>query len=335
VQLADSARIALRRTLLASAAAIPGVESASWVMTVPMVQGNATYLAVPGVDSVDRLGEFSYQATTPAYFRTMGTRILRGRGITAADHGNAPRVVVVSASMARTLWPGRDPIGQRLRVFADTMPWATVVGVAEDVVQRDLTAGNRLQYYLSIDQYWPAAGFGLVVKTHGDPARAAATVRRVLQAAMPGESYVTVRPFRELVEAAQRAWRLGATMFVTLGVLALVVAAVGLYGVVAGNVAQRMHELGVRAALGARAPDVVALVVAQGLRYAVAGIGLGSLLALGTSRWLQPLLFEASARDPAVFGGVAAAIVLVAAAASAVPALRAARADPAVILRAD
>jgi ABC-type antimicrobial peptide transport system permease subunit len=146
---------------------------------------------------------------------------------------------------------------------------------------------------------------------------------------------VTVRPLSETVDGERRSWRVGATMFVAFGVLALIVAAVGLYGVVAYNVAQRMQELGVRVALGAQTRDVVRLVVGQGVRFAVAGVTLGTVLALLAARWVQPLLFAQSATDVRVFAAVGAVLIVVAVAASALPARRATRLDPNAVLRAD
>jgi ABC-type antimicrobial peptide transport system permease subunit len=237
--------------------------------------------------------------------------------------------------MARTLWPDDSALGKCFRMRVDTARCTTVVGVAEDMVQRDLANTQRLHYYVSIDQYTRTWGNGLVLRTRGDPAVLAEPIRRALQRVVPGSSYVTVRPLGDVVAEAQRSWRLGATLFVALGALALVVAAVGLYGVIGYGVTQRMHELGVRVALGARRADVVGLVVAQSLRFAVGGAAAGVGLALLMARWLQPLLFRQSATDPVVFAGVSGAMIVVALVASAVPAIRASRADPMTALRSE
>ena len=169
----------------------------------------------------------------------------------------------------------------------------------------------------------------------GDAPRQMERVRRALQQMMPGQAYVTVAPLEDAVDRQRSSWRLGATMFVAFGVLALVVAAIGLYGVIAYSVTQRMHELGVRVALGARSHNIVRLVVGQGISFAAAGAAIGLAIALLAARWVQPLLFQESARDPVVFTFVGVAIALVAVAASAVPALRATRADPNVALRSE
>jgi putative ABC transport system permease protein len=154
-----------------------------------------------------------------------------------------------------------------------------------------------------------------------------------LQAVMPAPGYVTVAPLEDIVDKQRRSWTLGATMFVAFGALALIVAAVGLYGVISYNVAQRMHEVGIRIALGAQAGDVVRLVVGQAVIFAGAGVALGIVGALGAARWIEPLLFGESARDPLVYSVVAATIGVVSLIASAAPALRATRADPNAALR--
>ena len=332
----DSAqRVALRRQLVATAQAIPGVEHAAWVSSVPFWSTSTTGFSVPGIDSVARLGRFRYTTTTPDYFGAMGTRILRGRGFTDADRQGAPLVAVVSIGMARVLWPDRDAIGQCIRVGRPPDPCMTVVGVAEDIVQdqEQLPGGPRYNYYLPIEQFRPTGGNYVMVRMRGPVAPQAETVRKALQAVMPGESYVTVRPLVEIVDDVRRSWRLGSTVFVAFGLLAVLVAAVGLYGVIAYNVTQRMHELGVRAALGAKARDIVRLVVGQSARFALAGVVVGVLLALLSGRWLQPLLFEQSARDPAIYVAVGAVMMAVAIIASMAPALRAAAADPNTALR--
>jgi hypothetical protein len=292
-------------------------------------------LHVAGIDSVDRLGDFYYHAVSPDYFRTMGTRIRRGRAFTAADTRNAPLVMVVSESMAKKLWRGRDAIGQCVRVGEDTVPCTEVVGIAQDIKRGSLSDDTGLQYYLPIEQLERGIGGGLFVRTRGDAKTYSETLRRALQKEMPGASYVTMIPFGDIVSGQMRSWTLGATMFTVFGVLALLVAAVGLYSVIAYNVAQRTQELGVRIALGARSPDVVRLVVGEGMRVSVMGIAIGSAVALASARYVGPLLFDVSPVDPTVFVVVAGTLVVVAAAASVIPAWRASRVDPSVALRGD
>jgi hypothetical protein len=268
----------------------------------------------------------------------MRTRILRGRSFLAGLRPGSPFEVVVSEGMAKVLWPGRDAVGQCIQIGGGRggpPPCSTVVGVAEDMVQDDLTGEQHFNWYMSVEQMPNEQGTGLLVRVRGDPVVEAESIRRALQQVMPGESYVTVQPLQENVAAARRSWRLGATLFTVFGGLALLIAAVGLYGVIAYNVAQRMHELGVRRALGARRTHIVKLVATQSVRVALTGTALGIMIALWAGRWLQPLLFEQSARDPLVHGGAAALMVLVALAASAIPAARASQADPNLALRTD
>ena len=329
----DSARNAgLRRELLKAAQTIPGVEHASLQLTVPFWVTWDLNLYVPGIDSVGRLGEFYLNAVTPEYFATLGTRILRGRGIEAQDGEHAPRVMVVSQAMAKTLWPGRDPIGQCVKVDADTAPCTYVVGVAENIKSQQLGDDPGLSYYLSTAQWHPEQG-GLFLRTRGDAPRHAETIRRALQRVMPGAAYVTVTPLRDILGEQTRSWQLGATMFLAFGALALALAAIGLYSVMAYNVAQRTQELGIRATLGAQQRHLVWLVINEGLRVGVVGIVLGVLIALAGGQWLGPLLFQESPHDPLVFGCVTLVLLGTTVLASFVPSRRAARVDPMVALR--
>jgi predicted permease len=331
----DSAnKVALRARLLERARNLPVVSSASLQVTIPFWGMWSTGLYVQGIDTVSRLGQFDLNAVSPAYFALMGTRILRGRGFTEADIAGAPRAMVVSESMAKTLWPGKNAIGQCIRVSADTMPCTYVVGIAENIKERGLSDDPGLFYYLPAAQFAPGTG-GLVVRTRGDAAEAVEGIRRELQKEMPGASYVTVTPFATVLGRETTSWKLGATMFVAFGVLALIIAAIGLYSVIAYNVAQRTHEMGVRVALGAQARDVAQLVVTEGVRLGGVGVLLGAAIALSAGKWLKPLLFEQSPRDPTVFGVVTLVLLAVTIAASWIPARRASRVDPSVALRSE
>lgn len=329
----DAGQRAMRSVLLTTAQALPDIESAAWVSSAPFVSTSSTTLYVDGMPDANSLGAFSFQATTPDYFRTMGTRILSGRGLTAEDRGGAPPVAVVSASMARVLWPRQQPIGKCFRMREQSAPCMTVVGVAEDMVQREIADNRRYHYYLSIDQYTRTWGNGLLLRLRGDPLREAESIRAALQRVMPGESYLRVLPLAALVQDARRSWRLGAAVFVAFGALTLAVAAIGLYGLIRYNVTERWHELGVRVALGAQRVDLLRLVVGEGVSLAGLGIIGGLPIAWFAARWMQPLLYQQSASDPLIYLAVTIAILFVAVAAVAPPAIRAASADPNIALR--
>jgi putative ABC transport system permease protein len=332
------ARADLRARMLETALARPDVMRGGWTNSAPFDDGTSTLLlGVPGIDAVSRLGRFTYQVVSADYFHTVDTHIVRGRGFTDADRVDAPPVVVVSEAMAATLWPGQEPLGKCLRYAwqgdVDTAPCATVVGVAENAVY-DPASDLPLRYYIPDTQLDFGATW-LLLRMSDDPATAAEDVRRTLQAVMPGLAEVTVEPAQDMVLAKRRSWRVGATMFVALGSLALLVAGMGLFAIVAFHVEQRRHELGVRVALGARGPDVLRIVVRQALGPAGGGIVAGSVVSLLGARWVQPLLYEQSARDPTVFGGVGLVLIMVALIASAVPAARALRTDPNHVLQAE
>ena len=331
----DSIQVPLRRTLLASAQALPQVEAAAWVSSAPFISTSSTDLYVDGIDSVGVFGTFTYQATTPDYFRTMGTPILQGRGIEEGDREGSPPVAVVSQSMADVLWPHGDAMGRCFRMRTADGPCRTVVGIAEDIVQLDLTQDRRFQYYLPIEQYPRTWGNGMLLKLRGEGAGTVQEVRSALQNLVPVGSYFRVRALDEVVQNERRSWRLGATMFVAFGLLALLVTAVGLYGAIGYDVAQRMHEIGIRVALGARTTTTLRYVLGRGARYVLVGVALGTAAALLAGRWIEPLLFETSATDFRIYAGVAAVMVVVALAAGAPPASRAARADPVDAIRSD
>jgi putative ABC transport system permease protein len=328
-------RVTLERRLSEAASSIPGVAAASPAPSIPFWVGEGRNLFVSGVDSVGVLGDFTLQAGNAEYFRVMGTRILRGRGFDAGDRAATPRVTVVSAGMANAIWPGQDPLGKCLRIGADTAPCTTVVGVAEDLHMSSLTEAREFTYYVPIEQYDNGATGMLLVRVAGDAATYAEPVRRALQPLMPGEGYLVATPLRDMVSPQLESWRLGATMFVAFGALALILAGIGLYSVIAYGVMQRRREIGVRLALGAPRRHVLALVMRGGLRLVIAGVVLGSAIALVGGRWMAALLFHEQASDPLVYGGVAATLVLVSLVATALPALAASRLDPNQTLRAD
>jgi putative ABC transport system permease protein len=328
------------RQLLAAAQSIPGTAGAARANSA-LFRTSTARLRVPGIDSVDQLGRFNFQVVSPEYFDVVRTRIVRGRGFSSSDT-HAPRVAIVSQSMARVLWPGREPLGQCMEVTWEAtanVPYVsctTVVGIAEDAAYQGLTDEQRFVYYLNVEQMPAGWAHQILVRLNGEPtASEMERVRAALQRVMPGDGLVILRKLQDVVDDQSRSWRLGSTLFVAFGGLAVVVAAVGLYGVIGYTIAQRMHELGMRIALGARTGHILRLVLGQGIWFAAAGAAFGLAIALFASRFIEPLLYKQSARDPLVYFGVAGTMILVGLIASAAPALRAIRADPNRALRSE
>jgi putative ABC transport system permease protein len=324
---------ALRNQLLQRARALPGVEHAARVLSMPFLSSFSAPLFVPGLDSVDRLGTFDLQATSPDYFATIGTRIVRGRGLQPEDRPGAPLVVVVSEAMARRLWPRRDAIGQCLRIEADTMPCATVVGISENVKHNSLGSDAGLAYYVSITQFAPGTG-NLIVRVRGEGAVHAESIRRALQAGLPGTSYISVTPFSSVLRTQISSWRTGSMLFTTFGGVALVLVAVGLFSVVGYAVTQRTHELGIRIALGASRLAILRLVFTESAIAVGGGVIVALFLVHILASSIAPLLFGVSAQDPAVLVIMPCVVLVASAVATAIPALRAIRLDPANALRA-
>ena len=329
VRLDSVTAVALRLRLLDAATRIPGVSHASLQEAVPFAGMSSYPLFVAGIDSVKKFGRFDFNTVSTDYFATMGTRIIRGRGFQDSDRDGNQLVLVVGESMARVLWPARDAIGQCVRVgLKPDVPCRYVVGIAEDIHSQSLEAESKLFYYYMPALQWKPQYTGLFVRARGDVQALAEPVRRELQRDMPGASFVTVRPLIDIVDNKMRVWIMGASVFSAFGLLALVLAAVGLYSVVAYNVTQRKHELGVRLALGAGRAAIVRLVVGESVRFALTGILIGAIVAVSSGRWIEPLLFQQSPRDPSIFAVVAVALIGVAILASWIPALRAASVDP-------
>ena len=327
VRLDSAAKAALRLRLLDIAASVPGATHAALQESTPFDGASSYPVFISGIDSTEALGEFDFNAVSADYFATMGTRVVRGRGISAVDIDGAPRAAVVGQSMANVLWPGQDPIGKCMRVRLDTGPCTYVVGVAEDIHAQSIERESKLYYYyLSAAQWKPQLG-GLFVRGR-NAKQLLEPLRRRLQREMPGTSYVTAVRLGDFVDAQTRPWIVGANVFTAFGALALILAAVGLYSVIAYNVTQRRHELGVRLALGAERSRVVRLVVMEGVRVAAAGVAIGTAIALGSVRWIGPLLFDQTPTDPRVFGTAITTMLAVATAASLIPAVRASHLDP-------
>ncbi len=314
-------------------ASVPGVASVAGTSS-PFQWAFGSDLKVPGRDSLPQLpgGGPYFQDVTPGYLSTVGLRITRGRDLQASDAAGAEKVTVISETMARTLWPDEDPLGQCLLVD-NQKECTTVVGVTEDASRGELQGDPFMTYYLPLAQREGRNINALYIRTSGDPSRLSASVAPILRGLDARVRYANVAPLRDKIDPQARSWTLGATMFTVFGLLALVVAAIGLYGVLAFDVAQRTRELGIRTALGAERSRLLRSVVVRGVRMGVLGVLLGLGIALAAAPYARDLLFEVSPRDPWVFAGVAGALVLVALVASVVPGLRATRVDPMVALR--
>jgi predicted permease len=338
MRMPDSERLALYARLLDAARSAPGVESAALGVGLPFFTSWAEEVKVPGRDSLPmtRQGGPYFNGVTDDFFRTLGVRVIRGRGITAADRAGASRVVVVNQTLANLWWPNEEAIGHCMKVGGDTMPCAEVVGVVENSRRFELIEDPAVQFYVPLEQApkWADARV-LMVRPVGDPAKSAETLRRALQSRLPDAPYIEVSGMDALVNPQMRAWRLGATAFGVFGLLAVVVAALGLYSVLAYDVTRRLRELGIRVALGARRGDLSRMVVGRAVRVAAIGAVVGFLIVIAAGPRVGPLLFQTSAREPLAFAAAAAILFAVALLAAVVPTRRASRVDPIIALRAD
>lgn len=330
---------ALYDRLLERVSTVPGVRSAALSIASPFSTTIDGQVALPGRDSlgIPASKQPLFNAVTPDYFTTLGTRIVRGRGIEPQDKFGARPVVVVNELMARTLWPNVDPIGQCV-ILAEQKekPCVEVVGIARGVVWNDFREEPHMQLYVSMAQKtYDFTMRELFVRANGDPAALQKSLRAAVRDVEPLVRNVEVRPLARNQDESLRPWRLGATLFTVFGALALVLATLGLYAVIAYGVTQRVREMGVRVALGAAGGDIVRLILGEGVRVAAVGVTIGMAAAIAASHWLGDYLFGISPRDPLTFGAVALVLLLVSVVASLVPALRATRVAPGEALRAE
>ena len=312
--------------------ALPGVTGATVARTMPLDVGGSSDMTVAVDGYAPRDGEEPmtyYNHVGPAYFETMGIPLMRGRGITPRDTAGQPAIAVVNETMARRYWPGRDPVGTTIRFGGGPV---TIVGVARDGKYSRLSEEPRNYLYLpAMQNYRP--DLLLHVRTDGDPSLALPAVRAVVRGLDPNLPLFDVRTVEEHLRISTFIARMAASMLGLFGALGLLLAGVGLYGVIAFNVAQRTREIGVRVALGAAQGDVAWLVMRQGLVLGIVGLAAGLALALAVARLLAGQLVGISPVDPVSFVGTATLLLAIAAVASALPARRAARLDPLVALR--
>ena len=313
----------------------PGVEEVALARMAP-TRGFSMIDYVPDVDTAQYAKPFTtYNLVTPEFFAATGMRIVRGEGFPRGAGGAMPAVVVINEAMAEKQWPGMDPIGRCMR-FPPEDECYRVVGVVETAMFDALLEDPQPQFYLPLDNPPQRAGTwfsSLIVRTRPD-ARDAATAetQRVLREVFPG-GRPTIATMESYLEPEYRPWRLGATLFSAFGLLALIVAAVGIYSTVAYTVVQRTHEFGIRTALGARVRDILRQVIGSSLRTVALGVVVGVALAVAGGRFIAALLYGIEPGDPRVMIAVALALLGIAAVAAFVPARRAARVDPVTALR--
>jgi len=332
--------------------ALPSVESAGLTTLLPLTGRNSsgsTFVEQTAVTGL--MGGFPFQkpyieadqrVVTPAYFQSMQIKIVRGRYFTADDVVDTPLVAIVDEEFAGHLWSDRDPIGQRVAISAvpnsnPLLPlWRTVVGVVAHVKNSSLDQLGREQVYVPVAQSaFTVRNMYLTVRTTGDPAALASAIQRVARDLDPALPVYEVKPMSDWFDATVSPRRFNVMLLVAFGALALALAAIGTYGVMAYHVSQRTQEIGIRLALGATPVNVRRMVVATSLRLALAGVAIGVGLALVTARFISTLLFGIQPTDPATLGGVALVLLATAAFASWVPARRATTVDPMIALRAE
>ncbi|MEO5896596.1 MAG: ABC transporter permease [Vicinamibacterales bacterium] len=317
--------------------AVPGVSRLGAISHLPLSGANAgRSLTIEGrpVPTRDDRASASYRLTCPGYFAALGIPVLRGRDFTHADATAAPGAVIVNESTARAYWGDQDPVGRRMKLGDPTSenPWLTVVGVVRDVRHFGLDAEMRREMFRPYSQAaWPQ--MTVTIKAAGDPLAIAATAREGLRRIDADQPVTRITTMHEVVEESVGGRKFPMLLMTLFSVIALVLAAIGVYGVVSYVVSQRTREIGIRMALGARAVAVVLMVVRRSLMPICAGLLVGVAAAGFASQLLASLLYEVQPRDPAVLGVIVAVLGLSAIAACLVPALRAASVDPLIVLK--
>jgi putative ABC transport system permease protein len=331
---------AIYRRFIEKVRAVPGVESAALTTGVLMpLLANSGGFSFEGKPTPppDQRPEYPFEFVSPGFFETIGAKMAAGREFTEQDHERAPQVAIVNETLARSVWPNEDPIGKRLRSGdgADGQPWATVVGVVKDLRRGDdVKRRVRPEIYASSLQVTPRTET-LLVRTAGDPTGIMSSVRRELQAIDAQLPLFRVTTLEAQLSATLSQPRFQATVLGGFGVIALLLAAVGIYGVTSHAVGQRTQEVGIRMAMGAGRREVRLLILRQHVMPALVGVGIGLAGAIALSRLLTSLLYGVGAVDPVTYAVVAISLITVAVAACWVPASRAMRVDPLIALRAE
>jgi putative ABC transport system permease protein len=325
------------RQLMERLRALPGVDSAAAISTLPL-SGNywGRSLTVEGfpILSVGQAPFIQHNVITPGYFRTLGIPILEGRDFTETDTAEGPKIAIVDQRLAREYWPNESAIGKRIRFGPpeDNEPWHTIVGVVGAVHHERLEATTRNSVYLPHAEI-PVSRMYIALHTTAKPESLVEPARGQIRGLDPDLPITRSMTMDDVV--AQSVWqpRLYTILFGVFAAVALLLAAIGLYGVMAYTVTMRTHEIGLRVALGARSGDVLRLIAAQGIKLALAGVASGLIAALLLTRLMASLLFGVSASDPLTFAGISVLLLVVALLACYVPARRATKVDPMVALR--
>jgi putative ABC transport system permease protein len=320
--------------LIEKVAGLPGVVATGASQTLPIqgdyllgfnIQGRPP--AGPGEDK-----STNYYAVTPDYFKSMGIQLIRGRVFTDQDRKDSPRVAIINEEMAKRYFPDEDPIGKGINVTNGPETFREIVGIVGDVKQYGLAQATTLQTYEPFLQN-PFSGMTLVVRSENNPAALTSAIRAQVLSIDKDQPIARTRALEQIVSDSVAKQRFAMLLLGTFGAVALVLAAVGLYGVMSYAVTQRTHELGIRMALGASTGNVLKLVIGQGMTLALVGVGIGVGGALALTRLMANLLFATGATDPVTFVGISVLLAGVALAACFVPARRATRVDPMVALR--
>ena len=332
---APAAQTAMLSELAQRIAALPGVRSVAVGDSLPLARVRRMLRGLTVENRPPRNlreePEVTLSAVSPDYFRTLGIDLRRGRGFDARDAANAPPVAVVSHALARSFWGEADPIGKRLRFGPSDRPWITVVGEAVDVRRKDLATAPKPELYLPFLQR-PSPFAFVALRTRGDPAAQTAAVRREVHALDAELPVFDVSTLEQRLAASVAARRFGLLLGV-FATLALALAAVGLSGVVAYMVVERAREIGVRMALGAHRGDVLSLIVGKGLLMVAGGLLAGLPAALALSRFLASALFAIGPADPMTYLAIPVVLLSASFLAAYLPARRATRVDPVVVLR--
>jgi putative ABC transport system permease protein len=322
--------------------ALAGVQYAGIARNLPLSGADASLNFVVENQPVESAAEQSrakYRAASADYFAALGIPLVRGRYFDRTDGEKTPGVVILNNTMARRFWPNEDPIGKRLKAGFDGSQWCTIVGIVGDVKHTGLDAATNAEMYYHYLQIPPELmGFvegtmTLVLRTQGEPNSMVSAVRGEVQRLDADLAVFNVKTMQDLVGGSLAQPRFRTLLLGVFAVVALILAATGLYGVIAYAVTQRTNELGVRMALGAQNSDVLKMVVGEGAQLAAIGIGVGLVVAVPLMRIISRLLFGVNAYDPLTFLGTCCVILLVALAASYLPALKAIKVDPLVALR--